>query len=662
MVSNGNEPDGSLDSVTGSDLHHDNTTYGDSTGGAIKPIAVIGFSIHFPEDATSSENFWKMLIERKCVTKDFPPDRINSSAFHHPDPKRNGAWQHSGGFFMDGDLGAFDAPFFSITSKEAAAMDPQQRGILETAYRALENAGIPMEKISGSKTSVHSASFCDDYKTLITKDPEDMPKHTALGLAFSILANRLSWFFNLKGPSVQMDSACSSSLMALDSACQALRNGDSKMAIVAASNVILSPDPIFMLSNMNFLSPDSRCFSFEDCANGYARGEGYGVVILKPLEEAIKDNDTIRAVIRSTGSNQDGRTPGITQPSKESQEALIRETYEKAGLDMSVTRFVEAHGTGTIVGDPIEAGAIGESFKSHRSLDSPLFIGAVKSNIGHLEGAAGMAGLIKTTLTLERGIIPPNVFKRLNPKINTDLLKIKFPAAPTPWPSSGLRRASVNSFGFGGSNSHVILDDAYHFLSSRGLTGNHCTVASPPGLVPESTDGNGTNDHNHGRTLQTPKLLVWSAADENVLVRLIQLYGEYFTTILRSIDNATSFMDNLSYTLSARRSQLPWKSYAIIESLEDLSNIAHKASKPFRASGKSKLGYIFTGQGAQYARMGIELLSFPVFEASLLRSDAYLRQFGCEWSVLGKQHFFLETHLSNRRSQTNSKPARKSPS
>ncbi|TVY38228.1 Reducing polyketide synthase, partial [Lachnellula occidentalis] len=504
MASNGTN--GNSEYVEASTTDNITTPNSASIEDAIKPIAVVGFSIRFPEDATTSENFWKMIMERRCVTKDFPLDRINSKAFHHPDTNRLGALQHHGGFFLKGDLGAFDAPFFSMTSKEAAAIDPQQRGILETAYRALENAGLPIEQISGSKTSVHTASFCDDYKTLMSKDPELVPKHAALGVAFSILANRLSWFFNLKGPSVHMDSACSSSLMALDSACQALRNGDSQMALVAAANLIFSPDSLFMLSNMNFLSPDSRCFSFDDRANGYARGEGYSVLVLKSLEDAIKNNDTIRAVIRSTGSNQDGRTPGITQPSKEAQETLIRETYAKAGLDMSITRYVEAHGTGTRVGDPTEASAIGSAFKSYRSLEEPLYIGAVKSNIGHLEGAAGMAGLIKAILALEHGIIPPNVFKQINSKIDIDYLKIKFPAAPITWPSSGLRRASINSFGFGGSNSHVIIDDSYNFLKRRGLAGSHCTVKSPPVLnsPPANTK---INKGGSNGSIRAPKLL-----------------------------------------------------------------------------------------------------------------------------------------------------------
>jgi acyl transferase domain-containing protein len=208
--------------------HHTFTEH-HSLHNAIKPIAVVGFSIRFPEDGTSPDKFWNMLMEKRCVTKDFPPDRFNLKAFYHPDSSRAGTWQHQGGFFMEDDLRAFDAPFFSITSKEAAAMDPQQRGLLETTYRALENSGLPVESISGSRTSVHTASFCDDYKSLMAKDAEKFPKHGALGIANSILANRLSWYFNFKGPSVHLDSACSSSLMALDAACQGLQNGDSEM-------------------------------------------------------------------------------------------------------------------------------------------------------------------------------------------------------------------------------------------------------------------------------------------------------------------------------------------------------------------------------------------------------------------------------------------------
>ena len=202
---------------------------GNSSQSAIKPIAVVGFSARFPEDATSPEKFWEMLVENINVSKTFPPDRVNLDAFYHPDSSRIGTFQHRGGFFLKDDLRAFDAPFFSITSKEAAAMDPQQRGILETTYRALENAGLPAEVICGTRTSVHTASFCDDYKSLMAKDAEAFPKHAALGIANSIIANRLSWYFDLKGPSVHMDSACSSSLMALDSACQVLQNGDAEM-------------------------------------------------------------------------------------------------------------------------------------------------------------------------------------------------------------------------------------------------------------------------------------------------------------------------------------------------------------------------------------------------------------------------------------------------
>lgn len=344
--------------------------------------------------------------------------------------------------------------------------------------------------MSGSNTSVHTGCFTADYTTLVCKDPEQMSKYTATGVAGSMVANRISWFFNLNGPSVTLDTACSSSLVALDLACQGLWNGQSTMVshirhrtfrassayhcwiqgLVAGCNLVYSPDMTMALSNMGFLSPDGCCYSFDRRANGYARGEGFGVVVIKLLSEAIRDGDTIRAVIRSTGSNQDGCTPGVTQPSKDSQARLIRDTYHKAGLNLRTTRFVEAHGTGTPLGDPIEAAAIGTAFAHQRSSDEPLYMyvhasalsancsrwlikvstssrslyiphpsfhlfswdvsdffsGAVKANIGHLESTSGIAGLIKTILILERGVIPPIAnLQLLNPQIDAEFLNLR---------------------------------------------------------------------------------------------------------------------------------------------------------------------------------------------------------------------------------------------
>lgn len=330
-----------------------------------------------------------------------------------------------GGHFLKKNTAVFDAPFFSLSPGETACMDPQQRGLLECSYHALENAGIPIASIIGSRTSVFVGSFSREYETVISRDPQLQAKYLATGTGSSMLANRLSWFYDLRGPSISLDTACSSSLTALHLAVQSIRTGESDMALVAGCNLILNPETNSIpLSNLGFLGQDSVCYSFDHRANGYARGEGTAVVVLKSVSNAVTDNDVIRAVVRNSGSNQDGRTPGITQPSKEAQVALIRETYDLAGLDVRGTGFFEAHGTGTPVGDPIEASAIGTVFKDDR--DEAIVVGAVKSNIGHLEGASGLAGLIKTILVLERGIIPRNIwYEKPNPAISVEDWKIK---------------------------------------------------------------------------------------------------------------------------------------------------------------------------------------------------------------------------------------------
>ncbi|MCJ1389859.1 hypothetical protein MMC18_002716 [Xylographa bjoerkii] len=615
-----------------------------------EPIAVIGFSLKFPQDATSPEAFWKLMTEKRCSYTDWPKERLNLDAFYHPDSSRPDTIPFKGGHFLEEPLGRFDAPFFSITPTEAAAIDPQHRLLLETAYRAFENAGISLEKASGSKTSVYTGCFADDYRLGVVKDPDLLPTYGATGVAVTMLAARLSWFFNLSGPCVNLDSACSSSMMAFDLACQGLRNKDSNMALVGGANLLISLEFSLMLSNMGFISHDSRSFSFDHRSNGYGRGEGFGVIVLKRLTDALRDGDTIRAVVRSTGSNQDGRTPGITQPSQDAQEALINDTYAKAGLDMHTTRYVEAHGTGTAIGDPIEASAIGRAFRKYRSADEPMYIGAVKSNIGHLEGASGVAGIIKTIMVLETGIIPPNAnFERLNPDIDADFLKITFPLRSTPWPCRGLRRASISSFGFGGSNSHVIIDDAYNFLRLRHLAGNHWTAHEPPSLedleqrrgspklltFPGSLSQQALNGE--GGNMR-PSLLIWSTADEGGLARLAESYDAHVSQLASSLSTteASAYLSNLAYTLAVRRSSLNWKSFAIAQSISDLHDLKRNLSKPVRSKVDPKLGYVFTGQGAQFARMSKDLFGFPVYLNSLRRSEMYLDDFGCRWSLLSE--------------------------
>ncbi|KAL9059556.1 MAG: hypothetical protein Q9206_001431, partial [Seirophora lacunosa] len=636
----------------------------------LEPIAIIGFALKYPQDARNPQSFWQMLEEKRCAMTAWPKDRINLEAFHHDDDDRENNAFVPGAHFLEGDLGAFDAPFFGISATEAIAIDPQHRFLLETAYHALENGSAPIKLLR----DVYG-SMTDDYKSIITKDVDEMPKYTATGVSMNMVANRLSWFFHFTGPSVNLDSACSSSLMALDIACQGLRNRDSSMALVAGGSMILAVEGVLSLMNMNFLSPDGRCYSFDARANGYSRGEGFGVVVIKRLHDAIKDGNTIRAIIRATGSNQDGHTAGVTQPSGDAQARLIKETYRKARLDYTFTRFLEAHGTGTSIGDPIEAAAIGSAFRKARSAEDPLYIGAVKGNIGHLEGGSGIAGLIKTVMVLEKGIIPPNAnFQTINPSIDAEFFNLKFPTTKTPWPTTGLRRASVASFGFGGSNSHAILDDAYHYLRSRNLRGRHCTREGqashgndlqedePLGSESCRVEGSSTsvsgcksfvngasgcaravddrgaikcNGLSDTTTHQAKsKVFVWSAVDEDGLRRMVDSWSLYFSS-LEMVSGAREvvYMRGLANTLACHRSSLPWKSFAVADSVSALVGIKDRVSKPIRSSEKRAICFIFTGQGAQYNGMGMKLMIYPVFRQSLEAFDKALLELGCEWSI-----------------------------
>ncbi|TLD05739.1 uncharacterized protein PgNI_08484, partial [Pyricularia grisea] len=441
--------------------------------------SIIGLDARFPGDGDSAERFYEFLLAGRSARSEVPPERYNADAFWHPDGNRSGATRTRAAHFLKGSISAFDAPLFSITPTEAAAMDPQQRGILENVYRALENAGVPLEKAAGSQTGVFIGCMYSDYDRMTVKDLERPTTYAALGTVYSMLSNRVSWCFDFRGPSITVDTACSSSLVALHQACNSLKLHESSMAVVGGCNLIISPEFALLLDAAGVLGPDGKSYSFDHRGNGYSRGEGFGVVVLKRLSDALRDGDVIRAVIRNSGTNSDGRSPGITQPTKAAQAALIKQVYANAGLDPSVTRFFEAHGTGTAVGDPIEASAIAEIFATHRSPKSPLWVGALKSNIGHLEGAAGVAAVIKGVLTLENGVIPANTwFERKNPKI-LDSWHLQFPTEPVVWPQPGLRRMSINSFGVGGSNAHVVMDDALHFLQAYSLVGNHRTVTLP---------------------------------------------------------------------------------------------------------------------------------------------------------------------------------------
>ncbi|KAF2470531.1 polyketide synthase PksD [Lindgomyces ingoldianus] len=538
---------------------------------------------------------------------------------------------HTGSYFLNGDPAAFDAPFFSITAHEAAAMDPQQRWLLETSYRALENAGIPLEKVAGTNTAVYASSTSEDYIMMTAKDPDHAAQMVATATSPSIQANRISWYFDLRGPSIHVNTACSSSMITVDLACQSLRSGQSSMALLASANSLLSPEWSLYMSNMNFLSPDSRCYSFDHRANGYARSEGVVVLVLKRLSDAIRDGDTIRGVIRGTGSNQDGHTPTMPQPNQSAQEALIRQVYKSCNLGFEKTRYVEAHGTGTQIGDVTEATAIGRVFRSSRSPKEPLYIGSIKANIGHLEGGSGLASILKSIMILEKGIIPRAAsFEKLNPKIKAKFYHLEVSTACIPWPTQGLRRISVDSFGFGGANSHVIIDDAFHTIEALALVGNHHTLAFP-GL---SGGVNGVNHATDKNSKANPghHLLTWSARDEAALKRMLRRYDEYLRTSSSTHGDA-EFLGDIAYTLAARRSLMAWRAFSIVNGLETLDLPAAKCERAARDVG---VAFVFTGQGAQYANMGMGLLHYPVFKATLVEIDSIFQSLGAEWSLFDK--------------------------
>ncbi|KAF2279780.1 phenolpthiocerol synthesis polyketide synthase ppsA [Westerdykella ornata] len=653
-------------------------------GGTPEPIAIIGMACRFPQDATSPSEFWKLLEEGRSTRTKVPSGRFNVDAF----PTTAKA-----GHFLSGDLAAFDASFFAVPKHEADALDPQQRGLLECTYHALENSGIPLETVTGSKTGVFVGCMGREYDWTLARDPDSQHQYHAVGSGSAMLSNRLSWFYDFKGPSVTIDTACSSSLVALHLACQSLQSGDSSMTVVGGANIMINPDVWIAMSSLNFLSPDGHCYSFDHRANGYSRGEGFGVIILKTLSQAIQDKDTVRAVIRATHCNQDGNTPGITNPNKDAQVALIREAYAKAGLSLDDTRFFEAHGTGTQAGDTTEAAAIQEVFGKVRDTQDPIIIGALKSNIGHLEGASGVASVIKTVLALEKGIIPPNAnFEKANPRIPVDEWCVKFPVVPQTWPSPGLRRASLNSFGYGGSNAHAILDDAYHYMTKNGIKYRHNTqfeqtkqtfVNGTSGtlgeLCEDTARNNGLSAHEPDLAVPSPKQtreatqptssssnrskaphtqtnglngivrgvragnhfvhdrqFLWplSTFDEPSMQNLVQ--GLQVVCEKDSKLSTKEFIVDMAYTLASKRNKLRYRSFCLVdEELGNLQEFSQAWSQPVRTTGRvPKVAFVFTGQGAAWWDMGKELLHESIYKDSITESNRILRNMGCEWDLL----------------------------
>ncbi len=435
----------------------------DPQTGAINqdPIAVIGLSCRFP-GAPSAAAFWELLEEGTDAISEIPPNRWNQYDFYDATNAEDGKAHTRWGGFID-NIDAFDYSYFGISRREAERMDPQQRLLLEVTSEAFDDAGIPADRLAGTDTGVYVGISTQEYSRLQMSILTEVDAFATTGNALSIAANRISYQWNLRGPSMATDSACSSSLVAVHQACAGLRSGESNLAVVGGVNVILSPEISIAFSKAGVMSPDGRCKTFDASANGYVRGEGCGVVVLKRLSDAVNDGDRIRAIIRGSAVNSDGRTNGLVAPSRSAQEAAIRAACRAADVQPGDIQYVEAHGTGTLLGDQIEALALGAVMADGRSLESQRCrVGSVKSNIGHLEAAAGIAGLIKVCLALEHGQIPPTLhYTNPNPHVPFSDLPLTVQARLTDWPDGDRRRiAGVSSFGFGGTNAHVIVQGA----------------------------------------------------------------------------------------------------------------------------------------------------------------------------------------------------------
>ncbi|KAH7413553.1 hypothetical protein DE146DRAFT_626698 [Phaeosphaeria sp. MPI-PUGE-AT-0046c] len=617
----------------------------------MEPFAIVGMAFRMPQEATDEDAFWNVLAHGKNLMTEWPESRVAVDAFYDDSGKANTLCGR-GAHFTREDPAVFDAPFFAIPAREAAAMDPQHRWALEAAYHALENGGMTMEGVRGSRTAVYASSCTGEYALMQARDPDAAPRHGGIGTASTALANRVSWFFDLHGPSVHIDTACSSGLVALDMACQSIRSGDATAALVIGCNALLTTDSTAQLANMNFLSTDSKCHSFDARANGFGRGEGVVALVVKALAGALADGDMIRAVLRATASNQDGRTPTWTQPSAPAQESLIRHVYAKAGLALDDTRYFEAHGTGTVRGDPVEVTAIGRVFRPCRTSAAPLYVGSLKANVGHLEAASGLAAVVKCVLMLERGTIPPNaLFETLNPDIDADFFNVQIPTRCLPWPSTGLRRVSINSFGFGGTNSHAVLDDSASYLQSHDLPGHHQVTNSTYRRVKAMESSTTSTSCELTGLAAGARLLVWSAADAASLQRMLHVYQDFYK---RSIHHDADRLNRLCYTLATRRSVMSWRTFAVVsppdDAAEDSSSNTDVATvlvteQPRRASNETgTIAFVFTGQGAQYSGMGVELVRYQVFKYSVAKSDRYLARIGCHWSVLELLNDPLKIH------------------
>jgi acyl transferase domain-containing protein/acyl carrier protein len=584
-----------------------------------EPIAIIGIGCRFP-GANGPEAFWRMICEGVDAIREVPSDRWDADSYYDPRPSRPGKMVTRWGGFVDQKLGTFDAMFFGMSPREASHLDPMQAWLMEVTWEALEDAGLRPEGLSGSRTGVFVGIFTEDAKIsyLRGSNRDLIGSHTGTGTSMTMAANRLSYWFDLRGPSLALDTACSSSMVAVHLACQSLWNGESTLALAGGANAMFQPEFTIAESRAGMLSPDGRCKTFDSRANGYVRGEGAGMVVLKKLSDALRDGDAVYAVIRGTASNQDGRTPGITVPSGEAQKQLAREALALAGIAPEQVRYIEAHGTGTPVGDPIEAKALGEVFSAGRPPGEKCLVGSVKTNIGHLEAAAGVAGLIKAALVLKNKQVPPHLhLLQPNPNIDFEALKLRVAQRLEPLPEGeGPAIAAVNSFGFGGTNAHAVLQEA-PAVAARPPT----QVAARPALMPLSAR---SGESLRRLAVAYRELAERSERDPEGSPRLIELAG--------AAAHRRSHHGHRLAVVAGSYRELADSLGAFVDNVERAGVIAGQAS----SRTKVDVAFVYTGMGPQWWAMGRALLaSEPVFREAMERVDAILRPW-TGWSLVAE--------------------------
>ena len=560
----------------------------------IEPIAIVGLSCRFP-GSNDPDAFWRLLSGGIDAVKEVPNGRWDKDAYYDPDPSVPGKMHAPYGGFLD-QVDLFDPGFFGISGREAESMDPQQRLLLEVAWEALENAGIAATHLRGSSTGVFVGITTSDYARLAAaENPTDLDVYTATGGSLNVAAGRLSYVLGLNGPAMAVDTACSSSLVAVHLACQSLRERECDLALAGGVNMLLTPEPFICLAKWGMMAADGRCKTFDERADGFVRAEGCGIIAIKRLSDALAADDPVLALIRGTAVNQDGASSGLTVPSGLAQQAVVQAALKAARLQPHDVDYIEAHGTGTAVGDPIELEALVAALGKNRPADRPLRVGSVKTNIGHLESASGIAGLIKVVLSMGKEEIPRQLhFHKLNPRISLGSAPIEISVNPVTWPRSERPRiAGVNSFGFSGTNAHIILQEA--------------PTAKELSTTPQDLD-------------RSAHLVVLSASSENALRDLSRAYVERFT------DERAWSLPDICHTAAIGRSALPHRlafpAPDIAAARELLSTFAQGNSKSEIVSGRirsdSRVAFLFTGQGAQHTGMGRDL-----YEAEPVFRDAF---------------------------------------